>query len=320
MGLLAARCAAARNWDRDVSGKRLCAATDASLCAQHTTETSLISFWLPMRAFGCCLGANLGTLTVWVGVILACFCRHKPSRAAVIMASAHRDGADIPMQIDGEDVLYAAELSQRWLNYRACTCACAPMIGHAPGIAATLFWAPFYLVMGGEARTEEFHSWQLFLTPSSLHYSVKQFGCGLCCQTTVTKVVPLDRIQDIRLVSECCGDCCGWSEGTEVPWQVHVQTSGTSANPEQPNRAEIVVHCMKEPDEFRHRVMAAKRKLLGHGASHAEAKTPPTMASRVTIASGSGAAASATLSRMEGILREGVELLRADAASAPDGI
>lgn len=48
-------------------------------------------------------------------------------------------------------------------------------------------------------------SFSLYLTPTALHYKMKQYACGCCCQNTTTKSIPLDKIQDIELISDCCG-------------------------------------------------------------------------------------------------------------------
>jgi hypothetical protein len=91
-----------------------------------------------------------------------------------------------------------------------------------------------------------------------------QYACGCCCQTTITKSVPLDKIQDVNIISDCCGDCCGCSEGPNQPYKMYVQTAGQS-NPV----AELSIFCIENVADFRAKVLAAKRALGGSSSSTA---------------------------------------------------
>ena len=91
-----------------------------------------------------------------------------------------------------------------------------------------------------------------------------QYACGCCCQTTITKSVPLDKIQDVNIISDCCGDCCGCSEGPNQPYKMYVQTAGQS-NPV----AELSTFCIENVADFRAKVLAAKRALGGSSSSSA---------------------------------------------------
>ncbi|KAA0159503.1 hypothetical protein FNF28_05860 [Cafeteria roenbergensis] len=104
---------------------------------------------------------------------------------------------EMPTEIDGEPVLLAAELSSKWRFYRNCTCSVASMVPMMFGIPACLLFVPIYSLCCGKARTEEAESWQLVLTPSTLHFKCKLYACGCCCQTTESKSIPLDKIQDL---------------------------------------------------------------------------------------------------------------------------
>ena len=213
---------------------------------------------------------------------------------------------DIPREIDGEPVLFSAVLSDRWKRLRMCSCTAAaccalPLLG--------VLTAPLYVAFGAKSREEEKESWQLFLTPTALHFRQKIYGCGCCCQRTTIKAIPLDKIQDILLVSDCCGDCCGFSEGEGKPYLMLVQTAGFSGGPEGANIAELTVSCVIDPEAFRRRVLSAKRHLMGIGGSSGAAKSSST-----SVAAPTGSAdmdrVEAVLSRMEGIMTEAVELLR----------
>lgn len=100
---------------------------------------------------------------------------------------------------------------------------------------------------------------------------MKMFQCGCCCQATTTKSIPLDKVQDIELVSDCCGDTCGWVPAAGRPYKLHVQTAGLSG-PE--GGAELTVVCLRDPEALRAKVLAAKRSVLGGGGSSA----PPQVA------------------------------------------
>ena len=154
----------------------------------------------------------------------------------------------------GEAVIASAHLSEKWLKYRMCTCMWA-------AAHISLLWAPIYSLFGGSCRREERNSFKLVLTPTALHFQQMSYGCGLCCETTVTKTIPLDKIQDVNLVADCCGDCCGCSDGPRVAYKMAVQTAGLSGVAD----AELSIACIEDMNNFRAAIFAAKRALGGHG-------------------------------------------------------
>lgn len=155
-----------------------------------------------------------------------------------------------------------------WKRWRCCTCASSFLAsGASSGVGFPL--ALGYWLCGGSCREEELKSFSLYLTPTALHYKLKLFGFGCCCQTTTTKTIPLDKIQDVELISDCCGDTCGWVQAAGKPYKLHVQTAGMSG-PE--GGAELTVICVRDPEGLRAKVLAAKRGLTG-GAS-----APPQVA------------------------------------------
>lgn len=93
-----------------------------------------------------------------------------------------------------EPILASFQLDEEhWKTYRCCTCvaATAPIAG---GLGFLLVGIPYWLC-GGPCRNEEAQSFSLHLTPTSLHYKMKTYSCGCCCQVTTTKSIPLDKIQ-----------------------------------------------------------------------------------------------------------------------------
>jgi len=91
------------------------------------------------------------------------------------------------------------------------------------------------------------------------------YGCGVCCKETTTKNIPLDKIQDVMVQADCCGDCCGCSGGDQKPYQLHIQTAGLSG----PAGAELSVYCLDDINGFRQAVLNAKRALNSVGPAPA---------------------------------------------------
>lgn len=218
---------------------------------------------------------------------------------------------ETPTEIDGEPVLLAAELSSKWRAYRNCTCSLASMAPMMFGVPACLVFAPIYSLCCGKARAEEAESWQLVLTPTTLHFKRKLYACGCCCQSTESKSIPLDKIQDLALVSDCCGDCCGFSDGEGVPWQMRVQTAGSSGGDGNAQSAELVAFCVKDVEAFRRKVLEAKRAMLRGGSSGGAAPKEAAGAAAESAAAGvSSPEAAATLKRMEALMEEALGLMR----------
>lgn len=177
------------------------------------------------------------------------------------------------------------------------------------GIPACLLFIPIYSLFCGKARAEEAESWQLVLTPTTLHFKSKIYACGCCCQSTASKSIPLDKIQDLKLVSDCCGDCCGFSEGQGVPWQLHVQTAGSGGGDASAQQAELVAVCVKDVEAFRAKVLAAKRALLRGGGAPAAKEDVGASAGASAAGVGSPEAVD-TLKRMEALMEEALGLMR----------
>jgi len=281
------------------------------------------------------------------------------------MALLHAEAAAAD-HLDGEPVLFRAALSPTWKHWRNVTCGCL-----CTWLPLTTVGIPFlglaYCACGGACREAEYRSFELVLTPSALHFRQKMYACGLCCQQTVTKTIPLDKIQvrppharacaapsprrqhlvcltrslarspvvppqDVVLVSDCCGDCCGYSTPGK-PYQMHVQTAGRGVEV-----AELTVVCLEDLEEFRTRVMAAKRAVTGAGGGAAGGAGGGRPSALVTDGASGGdwgkggavatasagdvagnAAAVAVLERIERALAEGipVRIVGTMAATAP---
>ncbi len=141
---------------------------------------------------------------------------------------------------------------------RAAPPALTPLPRHDPPLKTPS------LLCCGSHRREEAATFSLWVTPTAIHFSQMQYACGFCCAETVTKNIPLDKIQDVELRANCCGDCCGCSEGKMRPYELHVQTAG-AAGPD--NRAELSVYCLEDVNEFRDAVLKAKRELTAGSSS-----------------------------------------------------
>jgi hypothetical protein len=215
-----------------------------------------------------------------------------------------------------EEVIFEAELDHvAFRKYRCCECTLISL-GIVFPVGCSIF-APLYACLGASSRREEAESWKLTLTPTALNFSLMVYGCGCCCKRTVTKTIPLDKIQDIQLYSDCCGDCCGFSAGPAQPWLIRIQTAGFSA----PGAgAELTLMCLKDPFDFRSRVLAARRAIIGKsgpmdGFARPAAKDDvATKLGEAADASGDvvgSKGALATLDRLETLMREGLELYKA---------
>lgn len=168
--------------------------------------------------------------------------------------------------IDGEPIIYRAKLDERFLTFRAWEGCC---FGTWIGCAFTMlpFFGLPYMCCGQAYREAEASTFSLVITPSAIQFRMKKYDCAWCCQTTTSKSIPLDKVQDVMLVSNCVGDTCGFAEPGKV-YQVHVQTAGSSSpgDGRGGSTAELIVFCIKNPEEFRQRVLTAKRQLLSGGA------------------------------------------------------
>lgn len=155
--------------------------------------------------------------------------------------------------VAGETIILRANLRKdKWKCYRCVRCSM--------GIAGTVYFAPIFLPIyafcGGSCRQEEADSFELILTNQNIHFRQKLYGCGVCCQQTQTKVIPLHRIQDISLVSDWIGDNCGVVDTAGEAYQLQVQTAAMGTM-----MPELCVYCIENPREFKQKVLEAKNRV-----------------------------------------------------------
>jgi hypothetical protein len=164
--------------------------------------------------------------------------------------------------LENETIILRANLvKQNWMCFRCCTCSWS--VAHI-----SFIWGPIYGLFGGMCRREEADSFELILTDQNIHWKQKLYICGLCCQSTTTKVIPLDKIQDIELVSDCCGDTCGYVNKAGDIYQVHFQTAGQGTE-----KAELSVFCIENPREFKKSVLDAKARVRTDTTIAGQSKT-----------------------------------------------
>ena len=167
----------------------------------------------------------------------------------------------------GETVLFTAKLKyNRWERHRCINCSilcCRSYLG--------IPFIPFYALFGGSCRRSEAESFELVVTNHNIHFSQKLYMLGFFCQNTQSKIIPLDKIQDIVLVSNFCGDTCGYVDKPGDIYQLHFQTAGQGTP-----IPELSVFCIDNPREFKRMVLDAKHRLTnqaygsGHGKSDNE--------------------------------------------------
>lgn len=159
--------------------------------------------------------------------------------------------------IEGEEIILRTQLRKdKWKKWRCVTCSCK--------IIGTVYFAPIFLpiyaLCGGSCRQEEADSFDLILTNQNIHCRQMLYGCGLCCQQSGTKVIPLDRIQDISLMSDWIGDTCGIVDSPGETYQVQIQTAAMGTM-----MPELVVISIENPREFKKAVLEAKNRLKNGG-------------------------------------------------------
>jgi hypothetical protein len=155
--------------------------------------------------------------------------------------------------VPGEQIILQAKLKKdRWIKYRCVTCSlrCLATIYLAP------LCIPAYAFCADNCRKEEADSFDLILTNQNLHCKQFLYQYGFCCQTSGTKVIPLEKIQDISLVSDWIGDNCGIVDKKGEIYQLQVQTAAMGTM-----LPELCVYCIEEPREFKRKVMEAKANL-----------------------------------------------------------
>jgi hypothetical protein len=116
---------------------------------------------------------------------------------------------------------------------------------------------PLYALFAGSCRREEADSFELILTNQNIHFRQLLYSCGFCCQQSGTKIIPLEKIQDVAVVSDWIGDTCGVVDARGEVYQIHFQTAGMGiAMPE------LSVFCIENPREFKKKVLEAKNRVI----------------------------------------------------------
>ena len=166
--------------------------------------------------------------------------------------------------VQGEEIILQATLRKdKWKAYRCAVCSCR--------LATTIYGAPFallYWLIGGNSRQEEADSFELILTNYNLHFRQKLYQCGCFWQASGTKTIPLDKIQDIALMSDFIGDCCNIVDTKGEVYQLHIQTAAMGSS-----IAELSVYCIENPREFKRQVLEAKRRVITDTCIVGQSKT-----------------------------------------------
>ena len=155
--------------------------------------------------------------------------------------------------VPGEQIILQAKIKRdKWIKHRCVTCSlrCIATTYIAP------ICIPAYALFGGSCREEEADSFDLILTNQNLHCKQLLYQFGFCCQSSGTKVIPLEKIQDIALVSDWIGDNCGIVDSKGETYQLQVQTAAMGTM-----LPELCVYCIENPREFKRKVLEAKANL-----------------------------------------------------------
>lgn len=164
----------------------------------------------------------------------------------------------------GESVLFTAKLKyNRWERFRCVNCSLLCFRSYL-GIP----FIPFYALFGGNCRRSEAESFELVVTNHNIHFSQKLYMFGFCSQNTQSKIIPLDKIQDIVLVSNCCGDTCGYVDKPGDIYQLHFQTAGQGTP-----IPELSVFCIENPREFKRMVLEAKQRVTSQTSGSGRGKS-----------------------------------------------
>jgi hypothetical protein len=155
--------------------------------------------------------------------------------------------------VPGEQIIFQVSLRKdKWKCYRCLMCSCRLLSSIYGAICV-----PIYYMLGTYCRQKEADSFELILTNQNLHYRQMFYQCGCCCQKSETKIIPLEKIQDISLVSDCCGDCCNIVDRPGDVYKLHVQTAAMGGM-----IPELSVFCIENPREFKQKVLAAKNRVV----------------------------------------------------------
>lgn len=123
--------------------------------------------------------------------------------------------------LDGEVVVFEAELSQRWMWMHWLSALTGRIFFTGLLVIIVLFNSPsldltillmlaalagFAALSGldwcccGPARQHSFDGWRLALTRTGLHRTIVSYpGCGICCRSQMSQTIPVDKIQDVQV-------------------------------------------------------------------------------------------------------------------------
>jgi hypothetical protein len=156
--------------------------------------------------------------------------------------------------VPGEEVIVQAKLRKNaWMKHRRVTCG-------IKCCSSCVYLGPFtmlgYCLFGGSCRQEEVDSFELVLTNKNIYCKQMSYKYGTCCQTSGTITIPLEKIQDVQIISDWVGDCCGIVEQKGDVYQLHVQTAAMGGF-----APELVVFCIDDIREFKKKVIEARNAL-----------------------------------------------------------
>lgn len=161
-----------------------------------------------------------------------------------------------------EEVLRANLRKDKWMRHRCVTCS----LRFLSSVYFAPILVPLYSCLGRICRKEEADSFELVLTNKNIYCKQKLYSWGMCCQTSGSITIPLEKIQDVQLISDWVGDSCGIVDQKGDVYQLHVQTAAMGGMV-----PELVVFCLENPREFKKKIMEA-RNALKSGGSNGQSK------------------------------------------------
>lgn len=175
-----------------------------------------------------------------------------------------------PMSFDfvpGEEVILQAKLRKNaWMKHRRVTCGLKCCSGAVYLGPLTMLG---YCLFGGSCRQEEVDSFELVLTNKNIYCKQMLYKYGVCCQTSGTITIPLEKIQDVQVISDWMGDCCGIVEQKGDVYQLHVQTAAMGGF-----APELVVFCLEDIRDFKKKVIEARNVLKSGDQLVSQGKGP----------------------------------------------
>ncbi len=169
--------------------------------------------------------------------------------------------------VPGEEVILQAKLRKNaWMKHRRVTCGLKCCSG---GVYLGPLTMLGYCLFGGSCRQEEVDSFELVLTNKNIYCRQMLYKYGVCCQTSGTITIPLEKIQDVQVISDWMGDCCGIVEQKGDVYQLHVQTAAMGGF-----APELVVFCLEDIRDFKKKVIEARNALKSGGQPASQGKGP----------------------------------------------